>query len=74
MNVMSIITQLKSERDRIDNAIAAIEGIGNRNVRSTRALSGTPRKRRRMSAAVRRKMSEAKKKWWVQRRKRAAGA
>jgi hypothetical protein len=69
-----ILTELKGERDRLNRAIAALEG--------TTAARGTRKKaqntekpsRRRMSAAARKRLSEAKRKWWAERRKKAKGA
>ena len=75
MNVSTILSQLKSQRDRIDAAITALEPIGaqrgsRRSGRGRRAVNGGP-KGRRMSAAARKRMSEARKKWWAEKRKRA---
>src|SRR5438874_10385842 len=58
MNVSAIVSQLKAERDRLDKAIAALNGIGG--TRQT-AIRG----RRRMSAEARRRISAAAKKRWA---------
>lgn len=62
MDVSGIISQLKSERDRISQAIAALEG----------AVSPRPQaqgqKRGKLSAAGRKRISEAMKKRWAARR------
>jgi hypothetical protein len=67
-----IIGLLKDERERIDRAIAALEG--GRSPKRTAAASVTsggsqPRKRRHMSAEARRRISEAQKKRWAKQKK-----
>jgi len=67
-----IIGLLKEEKERIDRAIAALEG--GRSPKRTSAASvfpdGSPRrKRRHMSAEARRRISEAQKKRWVKQKK-----
>lgn len=76
MDVESILSALKDERNRIDAALAALSGIraGNgrrRGVRGGyRALSGLPgRRTRRLSAAARKKISEAAKARWAKAKK-----
>jgi len=77
LDVDAILTELRRERDRIDRAIAALEGgTGNRPGRPPAAasaeVSGAPkgaRKRRRMNAKARKRISDAKKKWWAQRKR-----
>ena len=65
MDTKQILTQLHAERNRIDRAIAAIEGIHSDGV--ARSASSAPRKRRRsrMSAAGRKRLSELMKKRWA---------
>lgn len=74
MDVRKILADLKSERNRIDEAIRAIEslgGTGNHTARrgrpasKTSATSAKPRRRPRMSAAARKKLSEMMKKRWA---------
>jgi hypothetical protein len=67
-----IIGLLKDERERIDGAIAALEG--GRSPKRTSAASVTsggsqPRKRRHMSAEARKRISEAQKKRWAKQKK-----
>jgi len=67
-----IIGLLKEERERIDRAIAALEG--GRSPKRTSAVSVTsgtsqPRKRRHMSAEARKRISEAQKKRWAKQKK-----
>ena len=73
MTLDTILTELKAERDRLNQAIAALEGTtaagrGRKKAQNT----GRP-KRRRMGAATRKRLSEAKRKWWAERKKRAKG-
>ena len=74
MSLDTILADLKSERDRLERAITALEGI-------TPAVSagrtpGPPSRRKRahrkMTTAVRERLSEAKKAWWA--KKRAASS
>jgi len=63
---------LSAERERIDRAIAALEGGSS--PKRTSAASATsdgsqPRKRRHMSAEARRRISEAQKKRWAKQMK-----
>ena len=66
MNFDRILDELRSERSRIDQAIAAIEKVSG----GGRAKPG--RKRRHMSAAARRKISQMMKLRWAERKKRRA--
>jgi hypothetical protein len=75
---LDILAELKSERDRLDRAISALEG-GNgrrgprhRGVTLAEAPTGIRRRRRHMSAAARRKISEMMKKRWAERKKSKA--
>jgi hypothetical protein len=71
MDTATIIMELEAERDRLDSAIAALQGI--RSV--SRTLSGRPdgrRRKRTLSAEARRKIGQAMKKRWAERKKRAA--
>jgi hypothetical protein len=77
MDTKQILTDLRIERQRIDRAIVALEGLdGTGTVRAT--ASGAPpapvkaRGRRRMSAAGRKRISEMMKARWEARRKQAA--
>ena len=60
--------------DRLDQAIAALEGTtatghGRKKAQSTKKPS-----RQRLSAAARKRLSEAKRRWWAERKKKAKGA
>ncbi len=69
MNINHILGELRAERDRIQRAIAAIEGLNStgrrRAGRPPRAVA-TRRRRRRLSAAAQRKLSRLLKQRWAQ--------
>jgi hypothetical protein len=68
MNINSILAELRAERDRIDRAIAAIEGL---NSTGRRRVGGTPqptRKRRTFSAATRARMAASQRARWAKAR------
>jgi hypothetical protein len=70
MDTAAILAELTAERDRLDQAIAALRGKGN-----TRTVTGKPdgrRGKRRLSAAARKRISDAQKKRWAERKKQAA--
>jgi len=68
MNIHRILAELRAERSRIDEAIAAITALDSTSHgrgRPPRAAA-IPRRRGRMSAAVRRKLSRLLKRRWAQ--------
>ncbi len=65
MEIRKILADLRSERDRLNHAIAAIEAIGSDHSESTAV------EQRRISAAGRRRISKAAKAMWAERRKKA---
>jgi hypothetical protein len=68
MDTSSIIAALEAERDRIDQALAALRGR-----KTSLTASGEPdRRKRKLSAAARRRIGEAMKKRWAERKKAAA--
>ena len=69
MEIERILSDLKSERERIDSAIRALEG-GRAGRRPGRQV-GSGRKRRTMSAAARKRISEMMKLRWAERKKKA---
>jgi hypothetical protein len=70
MDTATIITELESERDRLNSAIAALQGSRRNYVRTA---SGKPDGRKKhLSAAARRRIGEAMKKRWAERKKKAA--
>ena len=74
MSIESILSELKSERQRIDQAIAALEGI-TRPVPSTPApaAKSSNRRRRKVSAEARQRLAEAKKAWWAKKKGKNSG-
>ena len=78
MDIQNVVAELTKERQRIDQAIFALQGLGSepRRGRPPKYLqSGNVAfmpKRRTMSAAARRRISEAMKKRWAQWRKTKA--
>ncbi len=67
MDTKRILADLRAERDRINNAIAAIEhldGTGTTQARGAATRQG--RRRGRISAAGRKRLSELMKKRWAQ--------
>lgn len=77
MDTEQIVSALKEERDRIDEAIAALQGGSGRQRSSTAGpstASGSGRRGRRgprhMSAEARRRISEAQKRRWAAQRKK----
>jgi len=66
MDTQSILNELRAERDRLNTAIAALEGTaGKRGRRSSAGNSAPTRRRRRMSAAARARISNAMKARWA---------
>ena len=71
IRIQSIVAQLRQEASRIENAIAALVGLGSQPARRGRPPKGSQakpasgRKRRRMSASARARIGAAKKAWWA---------
>ena len=69
MDTNRILGELRTERDRIERAIVAIEGLNStgqrRSVRVPKVAQKS-RRRGRMSAATRRKLSRLLKQRWAQ--------
>ncbi len=69
MDVSRILSELKAEREKLDQAIAALEGLRTKNVTrpKTAVVSRTAPKRggRRLSAAARKKLSAMMKARWA---------
>jgi hypothetical protein len=80
MDTQQIIGALREERDRLEQAISALEGGGGRGRRGRRPGPvpagpgrGRGRRRRRLSAAAKQRISEMMKKRWAERKKAAKG-
>jgi hypothetical protein len=74
MNIQNILADLKAQRDRIDRAIAALEGMGGRGPgRPAGKTAAAParRGRRHMSAAARKRISEMMKLRWAERKRKS---
>jgi hypothetical protein len=77
LNVNGIVAELRAERDRLDKAIAALDGVSSSG-RGTKAGGGggSSRAKGHMSAAGRKRLSLLLKRRWAQgkmgRRKKAA--
>ena len=70
----TILTELRSERDRLDRAIAALEGstTAAKPSPSPAVSRGIKRPRHKMSADARKRISDAKKAWWAKKKKKKA--
>lgn len=77
MDIQNILADLKREREHLDKAIGALEGLGTQVRRRGRPAGShqaavTPkRKRRHMSAASRKRISEMMKQRWAERKRKA---
>jgi hypothetical protein len=71
----TILAELKAERDHLNQAIAALEGVSHpANLKSARVPSKRRKRgRAKMSAEVRQRLSEAKKEWWANRKAQGSG-
>jgi hypothetical protein len=75
LDTQEIVKELKAERNRLDKAIVALDGVntsGTTLVTDERASKGAhiPKKRHGMSAAGRKRLSLLMKKRWAERRKK----
>ncbi len=79
MDTRKILSDLRAERDRLNQAIAALESLDRTPGRGRRAKTAAPagkaakrrRGRRHLSAATRKRMSEMMKARWAERKKKA---
>jgi len=75
MDIRVIVAELRKERDRLDQAIAALDGRAHKNAaaaaRGRRSVSHR-RRGSRLSAAGRKRLSELMKKRWAERRKKGS--
>ena len=74
MNITEILIELRNERDRLDRAIAALDGVAPQRGRRRAVSSAVPRAKRRggrrhMSAEARKQLSAMMRKRWVERKK-----
>ena len=75
MDIAEIVSALKDEKSRIDQALAALEGVSN-NGAANRSLRSSPvargKKGGHLSAAGRKRLSELMRKRWAERRKKGS--
>lgn len=69
LNSQSIISELEAERNRLDEAIEALQGIGGAQRGRIGAKGG--RRRRHLSSAARKRISAAMRARWAKRKKMA---
>ena len=60
MDIGAMLSQLKSERDRLETAISALEKLGGTAVKGSRS-----RKRRQLSASARQRIADAQRARWA---------
>ena len=77
MEVQRIVAQLREEVSRIEQAIAALVGLGSQPARRGRPpksgqANAAGRKRRVMSASARARIGAAKKAWWAKQKGNSA--
>src|SRR5581483_1862936 len=72
VNRERILDELKAERDRLDDAIQALETASSNSLGRAARVSGNGRRKRthRLTPAGRRRLSEMMKKRWAERRKK----
>ena len=74
MDVSQILEELRRERDRVDDAINALEKVTDTaGVRGPRPQNGR-RRRRRLTPEGRKRLSDMMKKRWAERKRRARAA
>ncbi|MGI9103838.1 MAG: hypothetical protein ACR2IF_15470 [Terriglobales bacterium] len=73
MQISHILTQLEEERDRLNEAIAALQRITPTGTRAPARHAGKRRKRR-LTPEGRKRLSEMMKKRWAERKKRMRAA
>jgi hypothetical protein len=71
VDTKKILSDLRAELARINQAIAALETLSDTGVPTVAKAAGPKPRRRRISAAGRRRISEAAKARWAERRKKA---
>ena len=78
MDIVAIVSELKKERDRLNRAIAALEGIDGARAGSAKLATPTLVKAkkggRRLTAGGRKRLSEMMKKRWAERRKKGTAS
>ena len=77
MDLSQIVSELKKERNRIDRALAALNGTEIQRAAKTSTVKSaartpTPQRRGHLTPAGRKRLSELMKKRWAARRKKGA--
>lgn len=72
MEINKVLSELRTERDRINQAIAAIEALAGSGKQGSGKSQLGIKPPRTMSAAARKRISEAAKRRWAERKKAAA--
>lgn len=76
LDIQGIVVELKKERDRLNNAIAALEGSSSKKLAGASAYhkktSTNDHKGSRLSVEGRKRLSDLMKKRWAERRKKAS--
>jgi hypothetical protein len=77
LDIQSIVTELKKERERLSNAITALEGSSAKSAPSITSIhqkteGNNNHHGSRLSAAGRKRLSELMKKRWAERRRKAS--
>jgi hypothetical protein len=76
LDTQRIVSELKAERNRLDRAIAVLDGPGSTRAAasisdSSRNAAQAPKKHRRLTAAGRKRLSMLMKKRWAEKRKKS---
>lgn len=71
MNIERIVSDLKKERDRLNSAIAALEGTKLRAARRASKGNGRRKRTRKLTPEGRKRLSEMMKKRWAEAKKKA---
>jgi hypothetical protein len=79
VDITAIVSELKRERDRLNRAIAALEGIDGARIVSKKSMTPTlvirkAKKGRHITVAGRKRLSEMMKKRWAERRRKGTVA
>ena len=76
MDLVAIVSELKRERDRLNRAIAALEGTdgvrASSEKRAVPTLVKAKKRGHRLTAEGRKRLSEMMKKRWAERRRKSA--
>jgi hypothetical protein len=77
LDTQRIVSELKAERNRLDKAIAALDGESTTRAAAAKSVvsmngAKAPRKRHRLTAAGRKRLSMLMKKRWAEKKKKAS--